>query len=74
MQVSAVSANSFQTIYKKKVNSRGMDNYADNFNNFNTLKNQKIVKNEKAELYNAINEWKYFCHAQIAKGKLDIIA
>ena len=26
------------------------------------------------KVYQAINEWKTFCHAQIAKGKLDVIA
>ena len=26
------------------------------------------------KIYQSLNEWKDFCHSQIAKGKLDIIA
>lgn len=73
MLVSAVSANSFQTI-KKKVNSKGVDNYTEIFNNSLNPIAKTLVRNDKAELFDSINEWKYFCHAQIAKGKLDIIA
>ena len=74
MLVSAVSANSFQTIYKKKVNRKGVENYIETLNSSINSLPKNPVKNNRAELFDSINEWKYFCHAQIASGKLDIIA
>ncbi|MCQ2754665.1 MAG: hypothetical protein MJ231_06425 [bacterium] len=39
---------------------------------FNSLPITNKNKN-LSQIYDVINEWKYFCHKQILNGKLDII-
>ena len=72
MQVSAVSANSSNSVFNTRANKFSFDGFSD-FSNFClTPSNQKIE--DRVELYESINEWKSFCHSQICKGKLDVIA
>ena len=79
MLVSAVSANYFQS--KKNINKTAVakkDKLVDNTNEmaFNSIpnKSKKATNNDKLKIYNSINEWKDFCHKQILKGNLDVIA
>lgn len=73
MQVSAVSANSSKTVFNTKANKAGEENIGISFSNLETsTKNNKV--DSRKDLFNSINEWKYFCHSQIEKGYLDIIA
>ncbi len=71
MLVSAVSANNIQTVFSTGIKSQ------DSVGNktYNILKETpENIEENKASLFDSINEWKYFCHEQILKGKLDIIA
>lgn len=74
MQVSAVSANSSKTVFNTKANNRaGDEGTGISFNNLEaSSKNNKLENKDK--LFDTINEWKYFCHSQIEKGKFDVIA
>ena len=74
MQVSAISANSCQTVFNTKINSRGGDSYIDTYLTYlnSNPKNNSI--DNQAKVFESINEWKNFCHSQIEQGKLDIIA
>lgn len=78
MLVSAISANYNQVarpINYGYINSRGGDNNADTtVNSFITSRRKDGADNNGTDVYNSINEWKDFCHKQIAGGKLDIIA
>lgn len=71
MQVSAVSFNSANTVFNTRANNRILDNYTETSFGFNTPQN---ITEDRAKLFDSINEWKYFCHSQIEKGHLDIIA
>lgn len=69
MLVSAISATHNQIVRPVNygfVNSRGGEGNADT-PNINP-------KSDDKEVYKSINEWKAFCHKQIAGGKLNIIA
>lgn len=73
MLVSAVSANSSQTVFNTRMKNDGSET--------NTVITPKTFKDSpsepketQAELFERINEWKYFCHKQIEQGKFDIIA
>ena len=69
MLVSAISATHNQVVKPVNygfINSRGGDVNIDNPSN--------NPKSDDKEVYKSINEWKAFCHKQIAGGKLDIIA
>lgn len=73
MQVSAVSANTTKAVLNTKVNSRGSEYYIEfALNNLNSY--PKNESNNKSNLYDSITEWKNFCHAQIEKNNLDIMA
>ena len=73
MRVSAVTLSSQQTFLNTKINSRKADkNQALASKSLKNISKTNIKDNEK--LYASINEWKYFCHQQIEKGKLNIIA
>lgn len=66
MLVSAISANSkMLSLNSSYINTRGNDNTGETTSN-NSSSNSDVYKN--------INEWKHFCHKQIDKGNLDIIA
>lgn len=72
MLVSAVSANSIQTVF-----TTGIKTQEDAIKKtaFNLLQDAPENSTEdKTSLYDSINEWKNFCHKQILEGKLDIIA
>lgn len=72
MQVSAVLANSFSSVFNTRASHRNFDGYVDFSNTYlNSLTKQQ---EEKRNVYDSINEWKNFCHSQIAKGHLDVIA
>ncbi len=73
MQVSAVSANSSRTVFNTKANRTGDDNTGIAFSNLEASSQNSKVEN-RDKLFNSINEWKNFCHRQIEKGYLDIIA
>lgn len=78
MLVSAISATHTQAIRPVNygfINSRGGDNGVEStVNNFVAPKRRVNEPSNDAEVYNSINEWKSFCHKQIAGGKLNIIA
>ena len=79
MLVSAISANrqnvGLMSSPYASVNTRGGDNAGDaTFNSLTSYANRSTLDNKIPQLYDAINEWKYFCHKQIANGKLDVIA
>ena len=73
MLVSAVLANSGQTVFNTRIENSGRDK---------AIKTTSIAFKDKPEdttrdltkILDAINEWKYFCHKQIEQGKLDIIS
>lgn len=70
MLVSAISANRTMTALNagyNHINSRGGDNSGETTSNVNAPK-------DLSKVYSSINEWKRFCHSQIANGKLDVIA
>lgn len=71
MQVSAVSTNSFSKVFNTKANNRSGDNYSETALCGN-LYSDTVLEN-KNKLFDSINEWKYFCHAQIEKGNFDVI-
>ncbi len=75
MLVSAVNANLFQS--KKIAENNVINNESapvdkSNETTFNSAQNNPSRDN--LDLYNSIIEWKHFCHKQILKGKLDVIA
>lgn len=78
MLVSAISATHTQAIRPVNygfVNSRGGDSGADTVVNDSATANRKSKGSDKdSDVYTSINEWKAFCHKQIAGGKLNIIA
>ena len=75
MIVSAVSVNKIQTSkFGKSLNSKN-DISAD----LSPIKTKAYPKmsqsnDEEQKMFDAINEWKNFCHQQILNGKLDVIA
>ena len=78
MQVSAVSANHFQSKkivenFVLKTKPAQTDSSSDMSFNFSAPM-QKQASIERLSLYECINEWKDFCHKRILSGKLDIIA
>ncbi len=80
MLVSAISANRNETAgignsSYVSVNARGGDNAGDTaFNSLTSYAKRTPLDNKLPQLYDSINEWKFFCHKQIEKGNLDIIA
>lgn len=71
MQVSAISSNSYSTSDGSQawfINSRGND--ADM--SFSAYTPAYVTS--EYNLYYNINQWKHFCHRQIEKGNLDVIA
>lgn len=74
MLVSAISATHNQNLRLVNygfINSRGGDSGTDTIN---VPSIATPTNNNEGEDFNSINEWKAFCHKQIANGKLDIIA
>lgn len=78
MLVSAISATHSQIsqpVNYAFINSRGGENGADpTFNNFVITNRKAGLAADDNDIYKSINEWKAFCHKQIASGKLNIIA
>lgn len=72
MQVSAILSNYCQTVSNAGVNSKGSDYYSETA--FNSLNSRKNTNDKQNKMFDAINEWKNFCHSQIEKGKFDVIA
>lgn len=71
MQVSAISSNSYTAsnyFQPWALNSKGCDAET----NFNIYTPETAISDYY--LYYNINQWKHFCHKQIAKGNLDVIA
>ena len=75
MLVSAVTLNqahTFSKLQNSQISSKGYDtdyllgNYYPSANGYADFPNGK--------LFYYINQWKYFCYNQIAKGNLDVIA
>jgi len=70
MQVSSVSADYSQnTKASNRIENNKQNNADKNISSTTLHKNA-----EKENINSAIQEWKNFCHQQILKGKLDIIA
>lgn len=79
MLVSAISANRNQNVglissSYSFVNSRGSDNGDSTFNSLTSYAKRSALDSKIPQLYDSINEWKYFCHKQIVNGNLDVIA
>lgn len=72
MQVSAISLNYGQTVSNSSVNSKGNEICSDVAYNSLNFRNTSLDKQSK--IFDAINEWKIFCHRQIEQGKFDVIA
>ena len=76
MLVSAISNNRFLAAnpcpYEKGCNKNNESSTDTTFNSLTSQKNTS--ENDLAEIYDAINRWKIFCHKQIEAGKFDIIA
>ena len=72
MQVSAVSINSSNSVFNTKASNRTWDSYQDASLKVSTPK-AVSTKEKQEKLFNSINEWKNFCHAQIEKGNFDVI-
>ena len=73
MRVSAITLSSQQTFSNTKINSRRADSKQAPASK--ALKNPSRISSQKnSKIYDSINERKYFCHQQIAQGKLNIIA
>lgn len=73
MLVSAISSSSLNTVFNTRINTRGGDNYTETGLEYLNLYPTKNVAENKDNLFESINEWKYFCHAQIEKGNFDIV-
>ena len=79
MIVSAVSVMNYQKSKNSNFN-KNFVNSTDRKNSdtviktstFSSKKNQ--ADNDEQKIFDAINEWKNFCHQQILNGKLDVIA
>ena len=80
MLVSAISANRNQTIGTTNsiysfVNTKGGDFGNDKaFSALTSYAKRSSLDNRMTQLYDSINEWKSFCHKQIEKGNLDVLA
>ena len=76
MRVSAISALSYPTTYYVyPIKAKISDNNSDTtFNALSSYQKKNESDKDLNKIYQSINEWKDFCHSQIAKGKLDIIA
>jgi len=76
MRVSAVSAISYpSTYYVYPIKAKSSDNSSDTtFNALTSYQKKNEPEKDLNKVYQSINEWKAFCHSQIAKGKLDVIA
>lgn len=72
MQVSAISFNCCQTVLNSGLHGKNNDSYTETA--FNSLNSRKNVADKQSGIFDAINEWKNFCHAQIEQGKFDVIA
>jgi len=74
MLVSAVSSrqNSLLIMPKSYVNIKGSE--AETGSDIYIPSNTESPECKDCRLYYNINQWKHFCHKQIAAGNLDIIA
>ena len=72
MQVSAITTSSQNIILNTRINTKGVENYAESSLAFDS--NKSLSRLNEAKLFDNINEWKSFCQRQITDGKLDIIA
>jgi len=75
MQVSAIPANSFVN-YRLGGNSLFLNGKNFDYISFNSLWDEEPegVGNGDSQVLDSINDWKNFCHKQIANGYLDVIA
>lgn len=77
MHVSAISANHCNMVANKRPIINKNDKIKTNSNAENSQISIVTKTNKELnldEVYRQINEWKAFCHQQIADGKLNIIA
>ena len=78
MLVSAISTNLYQAYKASENSSSGKATETSNdtaFNSLITSVNKKTnIDSSTFMPFDAINEWKYFCHKQILNSNLDIIA
>ena len=73
MLVSAISSSSCKSLSNLRINSRGGENCTElALNDLSSISTNNQSEN-KSKIFDSINEWKYFCHAQIEKGNLDVI-
>ena len=71
MLVSAVTANSIQTVFSTGIKNQDIG-IKKTLNSLQEI--PETTEKDKISIFDSINEWKYFCHKQILEGKLDIIA
>lgn len=73
MLVSAISSSSYKTVFNTRVSNRNEENNTEITTTTQKIYSKNIANDSKKELFDSINEWKYFCHSQIEKGNFDII-
>lgn len=75
MLVSAVSTNRHSSHNSTRMVNDGEKNNNTEmaFNSLTLFSKKNNNTKDLSKIYESINEWKLFCHKQIAKGKLDII-
>lgn len=66
MLVSSVSLTDSKTVFNTRTKSSEPSNSISNTPN-------NLITEKQSKLFDSINEWKFFCHAQIEKGNFDII-
>ena len=76
MLVSAISTGHYSTVWNYNlVRNNDSDIVSDTtFNALTPFSKRISAERSKKQIFDSINEWKNFCHSQILKGKLDIIA
>lgn len=76
MIVSAVSVNKIQSSrFGKATISKSEEKNTDTtFTKSNAYPKNSQINEDEQKIFDAINEWKNFCHQQILNGKLDVIA
>ena len=79
MLVSAISGSYNPVVGVQKIDYNTRDSRRNEFytdTTFNSLAPLKkyYLNSDMDRIFDSINEWKGFCHRQISKGKLDIIA
>lgn len=76
MLVSAISTNHYSKVWDYNIKENNDSDTAGDttFNSLTPYSRKTNTEKGKKQVFDSINEWKNFCHSQILKGKLDVIA